>query len=451
MRILCGLTPLFFASLTPLSAGAQADSVDLAAALALARARSPLLTEASAATQGAEGRLAVARAARWPRVSGDAIYLRLQDPPEVTLGTLGRLAPIPQTAYFVQVGVQQPVYTGGRISHSILAAEWVKRSAALSRAQVEVELTAAVARAHDAVLLARSLLGVAEEGAGVLDSAVVIAERNYAAGTVARIDVLRAETRRASAEADVRAARTALASAHEQLAVLLGIGPEAAPLAAGVLELAADTVDATMIPALLARARAMRPDIEALGAAARAAEGRAAVARAARRPTVTLYLANLTTRPELLTERKRWANDWYGGVIASWPVFDFGAAAGEARAARSEADRARAEATRLGDEAAAAVLARQRDLVRATADIAAGRENVARAQRALAIAQDRYAEGVGIQLEVLEAHADLIEVRADLLRALHAHRSAAIELRRAVGQPVDASLRLSPASPPREE
>jgi outer membrane protein len=451
MRILCGLTLLFFGSLAPLSAGAQADSVDLASALALARARSPLLAAASATTQGAAGRLAVARSARWPRVSGDAVYLRFQDPPAVTLGPLGRLTPIPQTAYFLQVGVQQPVYTGGRISQTIRAAEWVERSAALSRGQVEVELTAAVAHAHDAALLARSLLGVAEEGAAVLDSAVVVAERNYAAGTVARIDVLRAETRRASAQADVRATRAALASAHEQLAVLLGIDPATAPPVSGALEPAGDTVDAAMVPALLARARATRPDIEALGAAARAAEGRAAVARATLRPTVALYFANLTTRPELVTERKKWANDWYGGVIASWPVFDFGAAAGEARAARAEADRARAEATRLGDEAAAAVLARQRDLVRATADIAAGRENVARAQRALAIAQDRYAEGAGIQLEVLEAQADLVKVRADLLGAIHAHRSAAVELRRAVGQPADASLMMSSDSRPQEE
>ena len=436
------------ASLAAVAGGvdAQADSLDLQAALALARARNPLLAAASATTQGAAGRLAAARSARWPRVSSDALYLRFQDPPAVTLGPLRQLTPIPQTGYFLQVGVQQPVYTGGRISQAVRAAEWSERSAGLSRAQVEVEVTATVARAHDAVLLTRALLGVAEEGAMVLDSAVAVAEANYKAGTVARIDVLRAETRRASAQADVRAAHAELASAHEQLAVLLGIDPATAPPVSGRLEPSGDTVDTAMVSTLAARARATRPDIESLAAAARAAEGRAAVARATLRPTVALYLANLTTRPELVTERQGWASDWYGGVIVSWPLFDFGAAAGEAAAARADAARARAECARLGAEAVAAVRARQRDLMRAAADIASGHVNVARAVRALAIAQDRYAQGAGIQLEVLEVEADLVKVRGDLLRSIHAHRSAAIELRRAIGRPADAPLTMSPDS-----
>jgi outer membrane protein TolC len=86
------------------------------------------------------------------------------------------------------------------------------------------------------------------------------------------------------------------------------------------------------------------------------------------------------------------------------------------------------------------VRAQARELERAAEDVRRGRENVARAERALQIAQERYAEGVGIQLEVLEAEADLTAARADLLRAIHAHRAAAIELRRAAGLPADARL-----------
>lgn len=76
----------------------------------------------------------------------------------------------------------------------------------------------------------------------------------------------------------------------------------------------------------------------------------------------------------------------------------------------------------------------------AASDVRDGRANVARAEQALVITQERYRDGVGIQLEVLEAQADLTRARADLLRAIHAHRGSLIELRRATGLPADAQL-----------
>lgn len=124
----------------------------------------------------------------------------------------------------------------------------------------------------------------------------------------------------------------------------------------------------------------------------------------------------------------------------SWPIFDFGAADGEAQAARADAARASAEAAQIVRGSVASALAQLRELRRAEVDITAGRENVQRAERALAIAQERYVDGTGIQLEVLEAEADLTRARADVLRAVHAHRSAAVELRRALGRSVDAPL-----------
>ncbi len=145
-------------------------------------------------------------------------------------------------------------------------------------------------------------------------------------------------------------------------------------------------------------------------------------------------------RPELISGRERWGWELLGGVTVSWPFFDSGEAAGLARAAEGAADRAEAEAAQAIDEAVAAIRAHRRELERAAEDVASGRVNVTRAERALEIAQDRYANGVGIQLEVLEAEADLTGTRADLLRAIHAQRSALIELRRAAGLPADAQL-----------
>ena len=421
-------------------AGAQQDSLDLAAALAVARERSPVVSAANAAVESAEGRLGTARSNRWGRLTADALYLRFQDPPGLAFGGLGALAPVPENGYFLQLGIQQPLYTGGRISGAMRTAAWGTRAAEATRLQTEVELTAAVAHAHDGVLLAQALLRVAEDGRAVLDSAAAIARTRFAVGTADRLDVLRAETRLASAEAEARAARAGLASARDRLAALIGLDPLTAPPVAGTLEPTALVLDSAAVLGLVARARHGRPDLDALDAAARGAEAGAATARAALRPTLALFLNGLVTRPELVTGRTEWSSNLYGGLVVRWALFDFGAAAGQASAARAEAKRFRAEASQVANDAAAGVLAQVRDLTRSGEDVAEGRENVTRAGQALALAQERYAEGIGIQLEVLEAESDLVRARADLLRAIHTQRSAVVELRRVTGRPADGPL-----------
>lgn len=422
------------------TSGQRVDSLDLRSALAVARSKSPVLAAAQAREQGARGVVTTARSRRLPRLSAEALYLRFEDPPGIARGPLGALTPIPMNSYFVQVGVQQPLYTAGRISEGVRAADWMQRSSTAATRQADVELSAAVAHAYDAVLLMRALLGVSQTAAALLDSAVAVAKARFEAGVVARIDILRAETRRASALTEVRAQRDALESALDRLATAIDVAPNELPPIAGVLEPAALSLDSIAAEALVASVSDGRPDVAALRAASEAAQARARAAGASTKPAAAVFLSSLTMRPELVSQEKRWATKWYGGVVMSWPIFDFGAADGEAQAARADAARASAEAAQIVRGSVASALAQLRELRRAEVDITAGRENVQRAERALAIAQERYVDGTGIQLEVLEAEADLTRARADVLRAVHAHRSAAVELRRALGRSVDAPL-----------
>ena len=425
---------------------AQGDSLTLAGALELARAHSPVLAEADAGLRGAGARVRQAGAARAPRLGVNAAYLRFQDPPTLSLGPAGSFSPIPQDGYLVQASALYPLYTGGRTSAAARAARWGEQAATESREAAEVELTAAVARAHDAVLFARALLGVAEEGERLLRATRTLAERQYADGAVARLDVLRAETRLSAAQADVRAARGAVADAQERLAVLIGLAPDQVPPAAGSLDFTRGSPGAAQVDSLLAAARGSRPDVRALSSAAEGTRARAAAARAGLRPVASVYLSGAATRPAMLGSERRWSTNLFGGVLVSWPVFDFGASGGEAAALRAEADRMQAEATQHGDAAAAEVRSQLRVLGRAAEDVAAGRENVTRAERALAIAQERYADGAGLQIEVLQAEAELVGIRAALLGAVFAHRSALIELRRATGRVTDPAM-FEPLSP----
>lgn len=421
-------------------AGAEQDPLTLEGALALAREHSPVMAGAHATVRGAAGGVEAARSLGRPRLGVDAVHLHFDDPPALMLGELGALSPIPRSGSLLRVGVLQPIYTGGRVSARVSAMEWRGRGAAAAWSQAEVDLTAAVAHAHDAALLAAALLDVAEEAADVLRSAVAIAEEQYAAGAVARLDVLQAETRLVAAEREVRAAREGVVAGRERLAALIGLDPASAPSAEGALEPAELSLDSATLAALVARASGGRPDVRALVAGSQAAREEADAARAALRPTASVYLGGIAMRPEFGTDRGGWGTSFLAGVLVSWPILDFGGSTGLAEVSRAEAERLDAEARLRGQEAVVELRAQLRKLERAELDIRAGGENVKRAERGLDIAQERYAEGVGIQLEVLATQADLAGARAALLRAIHDHRGAAIALRRAAGLPADAEL-----------
>ncbi len=421
---------------TPVAA--QQDTLDLAAALRVGRIRSPVLKAENANVRGAYGRMVTARSARLPHFSAEGLYLRYEDPPAVTLGSPGAFPPIAENAYVAGARVTQTLFSSGRVAASIRGAEASARAAELTAAQVEVELTAAIAHAHDDVLLASSLQEVAERRAAVLRRAVAVAKARYEEGTAARLDVLRAETRLSSADAALRAVQDAGVDARERLALLIGLDPSAAPPVVGRLDV--DVVPPRLTDGSLSKRATATPAVEAQRAAAEAARASATAARASRRPTLGLFLMTLTSRPEFGSGERRWGWELAGGVTLSWPFFDGGEATGRAAMADADADRAEAGAAREELEIVAAVRAQRRSLRRAMEDVVAGRANVSRAERALAIAEERYADGIGLQLDVFEAEADLTHVRVELLTAVHAYRGAAVELRRALGVPADASL-----------
>lgn len=418
---------------------AQQDSLDLAAALRLAREHSAALSVADAAVEGAEGATTTADAARLPRVSAQGLYLRYQDPLAVELGPLGAFEPVATNTYVVGLQATVPVYTSGRLSAAVRAAKATAHGARLTREQAEVDLTAAVAHAYDDVLLAGAMGEVAEESTDVLRHALTVARSHYDEGTAARLDVLRAETRLSSAEARLRAARDRRQDAKERLATVIGLDPADLPPVSGRLEL--DTIEARALKGEAPPDRPLTtPRIAALQATAAAARAREQAARATGRPAVQAFVTGFTSRPELLTGKRQWAWEILGGVSVSWPFFDGGKAKGRARMSAAVAEGASAQAEEDRRKGAAAVRTQYRAMARALQDVQAGTENIDRAERTLSIAEDRYAGGIGIQLDVLDAEAELAQVRAERLRAVYAYRSAIVELRRALGLPADARL-----------
>ena len=124
------------------------------------------------------------------------------------------------------------------------------------------------------------------------------------------------------------------------------------------------------------------------------------------------------------------------------PLLDLGNVA-KWRAAQSSVLAASADVQAQADLAAATAAAVYVRAARADAQLASRRADSALAADLLRIARDQLQAGTGIALDVTRAESQLANVRAQIIGARNDRERGLLELKRAVGLPLDAPLTLS--------
>jgi cobalt-zinc-cadmium efflux system outer membrane protein len=299
--------------LSALSTAAQEQPVVLTYAGALERARS-----AAPAIVAARMRIDEARG----RVLGASIPFTTN--PTIGVESGRRSGGASSTDYGIEVAqdFDLPARRRARLDAARIGVAQEEQQARESERQVLREVATSYLRA----LEARERADSAAKGKSLAEEALHIAERRYAGGDVAQLDVNLARTAVARAEAETRAASATLIGHVTQLKVLLGI---TAPVTIGgslhdALALGADD--------LLARV-AERSDVRALDAEIAATEAEQRLAKTLRWPDFGLRASYRREGEERIV---------LGGVGLSLPVFNRGqeaSAVANARLARLHAER----------------------------------------------------------------------------------------------------------------
>lgn len=249
----------------------------------------------------------------------------------------------------IDIGLSQQFETGGQRLARIDAAR-----AAVARGQAEIERAArdAVYEAGLAFLdgiAAGERLRLAEEANTVSADLLRAAERRYAAGDIAAIDLNLARVEAARTSASLAAARADLAAAVGVLRALLRL-PDGEPI-----ELSG-SLDIEPLPPLerLVAAVESRPEFAALDADLREAEAQERLGRALARPDLGLRVGY---------EREEGDTIVLGGLTVTLPAFQQGRgtlAAGRARASRARVERETLRTRALAELRSAHAVASQR-------------------------------------------------------------------------------------------
>ncbi len=415
-----------------LVAAPSAPAETLGEAWALASAQDNALAAVRSEAEAARLDAAAARGQRWPSLAVGGAYTRLDDAPAFDFGFTGLPVVAPELFggddfWIGAATVTVPIFTSGRISSSIAAAEARGRGAGARVAGAEEDLKLAVADAYVGVLRARKALAVADSNVKTLESMAsdigAMFERELAPkNDLLAVQVALADARQGRLKA-ANAADLALASYNRRLGEPLArpvdldeVLPEPATMA--------DDVEA-----LAKEAAKRRAELTALDEQATAYGQLAKTERSRVLPQFSVtgaynYLENTFLDDEDFASV---------GIGVQWALFDGGQA--RKRAAALERSKRATEQQRADAESLIALQVRQgwldveetRQRIRVTA------EAVEQAEENLRIARERYGAGLGTQTQLLEAESLRVQAHNNRDEAVLDAGLAKLRLARAVG------------------
>jgi len=375
---------------------------------------------------------AAARAQRMPTLAVGGAYTWLNDSPAFDFSFTGLpivAPPLFSGDDFAQgsATLSVPLFTGGRITSSIAAAEAQGRGAGAQVTGAEQDLRLVVAETYVGVLRARRARAVADSNVRTLEALVSDVSAMFERELVPKNDLLAVQVALADARQNrlraANAAEIALAAYNRRLGEPLDRPVDLEEVLPAPAELPGE------LAALVALAGERRTELAALGEQARAYGQMAKAERARLLPQVSVsggynYLENQFLDEEAVA---------MAGVGVQWALFDGGQA--RKRAAAMDRNRRATEERRADAESLIALQVRQAWLgveetqqrVSVTADA------VEQAEENLRIARERYGAGLGTQTQLLEAETLRVQALTNRDDAVLDAGLARLRLARAVG------------------
>ena len=324
-----------------------------------------------------------------------------------------------------------PIFSGGRTYYGYKAADARAEAATLMLKGTEVEVAMQARLDYIATVRGQENAGVTGELLRQTEERLRVSREEFAAGRVARFNVLRDEAELANVVQMDTMARNQAQLALIALKTTLGVDLSspitvAEPLQYRPMEV---SVGEGIRQALETQpeVRAAAKEVEAADAEVRAAFGR--------------YLPELSAT---------WMYDWQriqnrgepsakpegysAGLVLTIPLFDGFMRENAIGTARARRDKARELEVQARQQVAKEVNQAALMLAAAEKNVEASRKGLEQAEEQFRIVQERYAAGRGIQLEILDAQTALTRARFNLVAALADYESVQAMWLKATGR-----------------
>ncbi|NCC93917.1 MAG: TolC family protein [Opitutae bacterium] len=403
-------------------------TLSLDQAIGLALAGNPELAATAWDAAVAEEKLAGAEAARWPILSAEAGYQHhLDDQRLMAASYNGESGVFDDDIFRADLVLKIPLYSGGKITSDIEAAELLHLAETKRLARTREELVFNVTSTFHALLGQGAVIRAVEESIAVMEAHIARLKALEAMHKVAPVDVMRTEVRLAGLRQALVREANALAVGKRLLASLLGASD-----AGWTLDGVASTPDSptSSVDTLVTMALEKRADYLAAQDRLAAQEKKIDAARSGKLPVVALAGAY----GGRMTETSESADVGSVGIGLSLPLFDGGRVDAQIRQERAVLAAARDRLRKLELQIRQDVETALLSLDVSIRQLAVGRQSVALAEEALRIERLKYEMGRGTALDVLDTQAALLQAQTDVARTMADSNISRAKLTLATGE-----------------
>lgn len=429
---------------TAAAAGLSGQTVTLDDCLRLGFAHDSGLKSDELETQAADARIHEMQGQYAPSLSIQGGYSRLSD---VAPGSMSIALSPPigtQTITFpptldnstsFRLALQQPLFTGRRISGSIRQAEALRDSSRGDLARTRLDLRYTITEAYWSLARAKAQHAAIAQSVSQADSHLADARKLLEQGMATNNDVLQAEIRREDAGIELASAASFRDISRARLAVLLGLSWGAS------LDIPDAPTPTAQMPQeslgdLVSQALANRPELASARSRASAQEAAIDVARSGLFPSVFVTgdytFANPNQR--VFPQTDEFVGTWSIGVLASIDVGRFPQYLAQEKQAQTRLAQARESSQRLADAVTTDVIRAYLTLGEAVGRSGALHRETAQAEENDRVMQERYREGIALSSESLDAQVLVVRARLREDGALFDSLIAQAALQRALGE-----------------
>jgi outer membrane protein len=390
----------------------------LDAAIAAALSHSPLIVSARSRLDGSEAELVVSRSAGLPSVDGTIRYSR-------DLVQSQR----PGNGLSLDAAVSVPLYRGGSVRNSVLAAESERDASAVSIGEVETEVILGITRAYANVLRDRQVVELNRANVRNLSTMLVGLRQRLSARDLTRTDLDQAESRLSLAHGRLEMAVSALEASEVEFHRLTGNRPgELAPFP-GILGIPL-TVDAAVEVAI-----SENPGIIAARSGAQASRYSLNSAKGERLPQVFATVnSSFATSPSYTGPNSREQFGTSVGVSMRMNLFQGGKQGANERIAAAKVTQAEQLLLDLERSVEARTRSTYAEWTATRAVVEASKDAVRANDKALRGVRLENAVGTRTILEILNAEQELRDAQIQLLNAERDHAIANMAILAAIGK-----------------
>lgn len=384
---------------------ATADEISLPKAIRLALKNNPDLATAQQRVNAARAGIQQTESALWPQVRISESYAASDNPVQAFMMTLNQRAfnfganfnhPDTTDNLNTKLLAQWSLYDGGASLANRQAAKLNTEAAGQSLDAARNDLVFEVTRAFHTINKARQFVTVAEATVSNLTATANVASNRLAAGNALKTDLLDAQVRLAESQENLIRARNAVALSEVVFRATLGVGEKET--------LTANHESSTTAPVI---SPATRPELTAAHTAVAAADRQVRAAQAGYVPQLKAFASyDLDSG-----DANHFKDSWVAGVSVELNVFDGFLTRGKIREANANLEAARQQERKVALAVALETRQAQLNLEEAQARLDTTGKSVAQAEESVQLTKDRYANGLALLTQLLDAETALTAAR----------------------------------------